>query len=78
MNPTKWWKHTDDDGETLTVARWYWPDATRVDMFLHDGSTGWSDPLPGSEVFLEITDDPSWVEIGRDEAEQWIAAQNPS
>lgn len=73
MNATGWFRYRTVGGRVTVVARWYWPEATLVEV--NDGS-GWrQEPL-----LLEITDDPSWEEITEADADAWLAepAQNPS
>lgn len=66
MTPTAWFRYRTVEGRVAVVARWYWPDATLVEV--NDGS-GWRE----ESLFLEITEDPSWEEITEDEAEAWLA-----
>lgn len=66
MTPTAWFRYRTVDDRVSVVARWYWPDATRVEV--NDGS-GWRE----EPLFLEVTDDPSWEETTEAEAEAWLA-----
>lgn len=56
MSPTRWFKYLDGNGNIKLVARWYYPQATKVEV--NDGS-GWRE----APLFLEIAEDPSWEEI---------------
>jgi hypothetical protein len=70
MEPTAWWKHVPEPGgPTVSVARWYWPEATRVEVNNGNGE-GWVD----RPVFLDLHDDPGWEESTEADAEAWLAS----
>ena len=66
MNPTAWFRYRTVSDRISTVARWYWPEATLVEV---NSGSGWRE----EPLFLDVTDDPGWEDISEEDAEAWLA-----